>query len=117
MEQDRVSETCPLTRQGSGPHPGAGSGVCHDGQPNPAGRDGEDLCLYKRWCPYHLEQGCWSWSGPRSLWTVKRQPAQGPVHCLMAWVSGPYGQHPHPYLPVAISWFQTELLQQEEKLC
>lgn len=63
VEQDVVSSTCLLVRQGSGwvsgSPCGAGLGDCHDRQFSTAERDEGRLCFDKGLCPCHLEQECW----------------------------------------------------------
>lgn len=109
MEQDWVSWICPLIRQSSGwvsgPIPGAGPRECHDGQLNTAERGEESLCLGES-----LEVVL-----ARSLWIVKRQPVQNPVHCLgdALWLGfrAPMDGILTPHLSVTINQSQTELLQ------
>lgn len=61
VEQDVVSSTCLLVRQGSGwvsgSPCGTGMGDCHDSQLSTTERDEGRLCFDKGLCPCHLE--CW----------------------------------------------------------
>lgn len=50
---------------------------------------------------------------------VDSEEAASPGPCALSHGMGfgPLWTAPSPHLPVAINWFQTELLQQEGKLC